>query len=218
VGDSDDLYVPYYNALLQNETFRERVKEIYDTEFVPLLDELMDRGIEELASSIREASAMNLVRWNDLYSTLQIDRQQVVISVNELKTFLEEREAFLKEALNHIADYNLVYVNVGNYYLSSVRIGEQVELPEPESLGITNFVRWINAETGEEFDSTQPITSDIIIKAEVSETVVQVDLIHKIWNNKKKIVYAASLCVFLLAISSFVVLDIRRNGKGAWPV
>jgi hypothetical protein len=60
---SDGYYTPYYNALLKNNIFRKRMEEIYYTEFSPLLEELVDGGIEQLWISINKASEMNTVRW-----------------------------------------------------------------------------------------------------------------------------------------------------------
>jgi hypothetical protein len=206
---------------MRKSIFKDRVTEIYQTEFQPLLDNLIDREISQSQALICEASNMNDIRWAAMRDNINIHINTTVLTAEDLIEYLDKRKNFLDGALDSISDYNNVYVDLVNVwangidYLISVRTGELVKLPEPEFLGITNFVRWINAETGEEFDQTLPITRDIRIQAEVRENNVIVDLIN---NNKSKIYYAASLCMFLFAFGSLLVMDIRRNGKGVWFV
>jgi hypothetical protein len=69
-----------------------------------------------------------------------------------------------------MSDYNLVYINGGDgfYYLISVKTGDVVDIPDAEELGISNFLNWINDETGEIFDASQPITQDIRLYAQTN--------------------------------------------------
>jgi hypothetical protein len=203
-----ERYLPYYNALLQNELFKERVIEIYNAEFVPLIDDLIDNDIEQLGVSIAEASAMNFVRWSELFTSILQEKEiSKYTTADGLREYLRDRKSFLNEALSYISDYCMVYV--GQNYLVSVKSGDLADIPDAQTLGIENFVCWVDDETGEEFDFTQPITHDVKIVAKVRGNA----FINKILRTKTYLFCAVSLFVFLITMCSFILIDIKRSGK-----
>jgi hypothetical protein len=195
-----DYMTPYYSALLQNDVFMERVVEIYFDEFVPLLDELVNGGIEKMQESIKGASVLNSIRWKNLY-TKQITWEYLV-------DFLVKRKEFLNEAINHIMDYNLVYVTNNNYIIS-VKTGELVDLPNAEMIGLMGNLKWIDVDTGEEFDPQSPITDDITISAKGEA----LGFANNLWSYKKYICYGSISVIFCMILCCFAWIDVRRSGK-----
>jgi hypothetical protein len=206
--------VPYYDALLKHEDFRERVIEIYYDEFAPLMEELVDDKVEELGLKINKASDMNYVRWSTSYAISQKNVNNIAYTYADLKDYLEKRLVFLNSAMMDIYDYKMVHIGYNaDYfdYVFSVKAGEVLELPNLENMGITNLEGFVDNETGESFDITQPITENVELR-----TIMKTDsnAISKILQYKTKLMYLGTILFMVLILFGFVLIDIRRGKRG----
>lgn len=145
----------YYSALLKNKTFYKRIQEMYQTDFLPHLNQMLNYDIPFLAKEIEPASSMNYLRWSDMY-----DRSSSTVTTAELiMSYLTERIDFLSDAWLNNVDYCTVQMELvsgGSYYNIGVIKGECLD-----KAYLKDDITWINAVTKEEFDINVPITEDI---------------------------------------------------------
>jgi hypothetical protein len=209
----------WYTALMKKDIFRERVIEIYTTEFIPLLDELLETEMDYLVDLTSYAENMNSIRWKGYLSTIFESRED---AVRAMKNFLEKRIEFLDSAWCDNVTYYTVTVDVGEavpYYYEVEANTAFSQLPNPEELGIEGFVGWYDESTGEEFDEQMLITEDKVIQAQIEETVqgeseAQMIIIQYI-RIHRQILLTLGLCALLgLTGMAFIYLDIKHNRKG----
>jgi len=146
----------YYEALCTNSAFQEQVVEMYKTEFVPILTQLVDSEIDAIADEIKDASQMNSIRWREIYS----QSTSKVPTVDGLKKYMQDRRDFLESAWIEGTEYCTVQIQLtpdDNYYNAAVVKGDYLDA---SYLGNADAV-WLHAENQEEFDITQPIMTDI---------------------------------------------------------
>lgn len=162
---SDSLHSAYYGALYQNESFHDRMVEIYRTEFTPVLQELLNGEIDYLIDFLRDASQANSLRWRSMYDHLPAD---VVHTPSALKDYFSRRIRFLDSAWLD----NRVYCTVqfesspGSAYKNvSVEKGSCLQ----SAYINTETVLWMDTETGELFDFSQPVRNDRILSKYIPE-------------------------------------------------
>ncbi|MDO4175374.1 MAG: CotH kinase family protein, partial [Eubacteriales bacterium] len=201
---------PWFAALCDYTVFYDQVKETYQREFLPKLQELLEQGIEQQYQTIAAASEMNAVRWQS--GTTPQD------AVEQLCTFLTQRIAFLNSAWIDGTVYWTICVQPDNseqYRYYAVEDGGLfADLPDPEELDMTNFVAWYDADTGEEFDPSQPITGDKIIYAVTAEAE-DGEEINEQETDETSAGYLAATGVLILALGVLIFLDCKRNRCGA---
>ena len=140
--------------MYQKEEFSARVAELYQRDFLPLLQELCASGIEAYAAQISPAAQTSEQRWGLGYTAEQS---------RTIRDFLAARMEFLEAYWIRKEEFHQVKVrdsSDGSDGEFAVRPGEQIPcLPEyaPE-MGKWG---WYRAETGEPFDITQPILEDV---------------------------------------------------------
>lgn len=89
----------WYGEVYDNPEFQRLLKEEYEEEFLPVLQELTDTKLSEWEDLLADSARMNFIRWNieDIYSRNSIIRtgDSFEECVESLRTFIEERTAFL---------------------------------------------------------------------------------------------------------------------------
>lgn len=148
-----------FYGLYQKAEFSARVSELYQKDFLPLLRQLYDTGIEAYADYIASSAELTEIRWSQGYKSKR--------SV-QLRDFLGERMAFLNDYWIENEKFHRVRVldtYDGSNGEFAIRPGEKIPiLPEHElDFGIWG---WYRFGTEEPFDVTQPIweDADIIFK------------------------------------------------------
>ena len=138
----------FFYELLQKQAFRDRVEELYRVEFRPILNQLLNGGLEEYAQTTAQAALSNQERWKTL------DPEKMVA---QIEVFLQKRMDFLDDYWIHGQQFFLVQVQQYNrVWAFAVCPGETLEdLPEFEN-GI-----WCRMDTDEIFDKTLPVNSDL---------------------------------------------------------
>lgn len=154
---------PWFYALLQKDVFRERVTELYQTLFQPLLAELLDAGMDRYAAQISQAAAANQLRWSD---------EDMNTHVEKIRTYMTARMDFLNSLWIEQERYCFVQVNnrMGDSFgCFAVRPGELLpEVPEYKSNEQIVFYGWYVFDTDEPFDVTQPVYEDEMIYLKLS--------------------------------------------------
>lgn len=194
----------WYAALYQKETFYRRVTELYESEFRPALQDLLDGKIEKYGSEISAAAAMNRLRWNTKDA-----REETAY----IENYLSQRMAFLDSLWLENEPYCEVYIQVedGVMLCYSVRPGESLpELPEYSSNAWVSYDGWFRTETDEPFDVSQPIWEDtsIYLKYTAAGTADTGED-----GEQTSILRYGPLAVFLVILAWVIIADLRRPGK-----
>ena len=156
----DGMYLPWYYELYQKNEFYTRLKEIYEAEIRPLIQDLIKNRLGDYGARIYSASVTDGIRWGYEQSDIREELEQI-------GAILKHHEVFLTDMWITGTQYHVVRVrpdkSSSGYF--AVKDGESLpDLPEANGLG------WYNAETDEPFDITQPIYEDVSIYVKKPET------------------------------------------------
>ena len=151
-----DISQSWYAALLEQPQFRERMVQLYENEFLPLLDRLLTEDLEKSHAEIAAAASMNQIRWDQSDAREETER---------LRDFLEARMDFLNSLWVENAPYYAVLVvpdaSTGTV-CHMVQPGETIPaLPDYEESW--NVLGWYDAGTEEPFNPAQPIEADTVV-------------------------------------------------------
>lgn len=160
--------MPYYSALYQRKCFRDRVAQLYESEFLPVLYGMIDGGILSLADEISAAADMDVIRWNPEYGWLPSSVQLIGPDPDPqyLADYLQERADFLASVWIDGVDYCSVRVELledsplAGY---TVKSGEKFELYSQLRPLNEDVSAWSIAGTGALFDPDQIITEDLVL-------------------------------------------------------
>lgn len=158
---------PWFYALCQKEMFWDRVTELYQTVFQPLLEDLLNEGISRYAAQIAQAAGMNQIRWSAIDAAAETEG---------IQSYMEERVAFLTGVWFEQEEYYTVLVDLkegsNTAYFAIPPGGYLPELPVFESTADILYHGWYTSDTDKPFDITQPIYEDtqIYLKWSVRET------------------------------------------------
>lgn len=153
----DGLYTPWGHALYQKEEFRQRLEELYRTEFLPAMNDLLECRFEEIVSSMSPAFQQDARRWGYSWGSVQREMEYI-------RTYLKQRTELLSDMWINGTQYYVVQVDPGRqdiYGHMAVKAGEC--LPELFYYQDSRNLGWHVLETDEPFDVTQPIFADVHI-------------------------------------------------------
>lgn len=148
---------PWFYALYEKDVFRERMVETYRMKFRPLLQELLDSGLDQHYAQIAQASAANAMRWT-VPDTAE--------SIEKICSYLQQRIDFFDDLWLEGTPYCMVQIKAGDapWAYFAVRQGEYLPaLPEFENTETTVYHGWYTMDTDKPFDITQPIFEDAAI-------------------------------------------------------
>lgn len=170
--DGTDNVSAYYSVLYRNESFYQRLIEIYRSEFVPVLQEMINHGIDDQISLIQAASTMNGIRWRYMYDEWieEAIANKVVRTQEELKDFFVRRIDFLDNAWLENKDYCTVAFAQragGAHWNISVEKGT---LLETSYMDLEDSV-WTDSQTGMPADFQSPITQDMFVILQTPEEI-----------------------------------------------
>ena len=202
---SETKTIPYSYSLYKNPGFYDRMAAIYESELLPLMEELADTEILRLGEEISAASEMNSIRWRHMFDYWKWRKTDA----GGLADFLRQRLDFLKCVWLEGEIYYSVQVEISqdlNYLNFAVKPGETfTQLSNVTVAGVADPV-WIDSETGEVFDESQPITRDVRLSLvqDISVETTAKDLVL-VWTY---------LGILLAGIGAAVWFDCRsRKGK-----
>ena len=198
---------PYYRALYANESFNSRMRELYRTEFVPVLQQMIDTEIASLSSLICKASQANSIRWRAMYDTVQSWYPYAVRTAEGITDYLSRRVSFLSSAWIGGEDYCTVQFRPAHTSPSwniSLKTGSTLKT---DYLDIVSTV-WIDAETGKPFDFHQPVTKDtLLLKQAEAETSSHYSI------GMGDYITFASIAALLILLTGLAVTDAARRRK-----
>ena len=204
-----NVSLSWYYELYQQESFRERVMELYREACLPLLDVFLEERLEEYITQIEQAAAVNQLRWENL-AACQVSAPEEVESI---RSFMDQRIAFLNELWLEQKSFHWVLIDTDDGHGTlcfAVAPGEQVPYrpeyePAPEILG------WYAAGAQEPFDPEQPIEEDtqiILRRVQPEAAAGQEDAAEDV---EIKIPLKYAPFVFLLGLLGILCLFDRKH-------
>ena len=163
---ADHMYGPeLYSELMEQEEFRTAVFDCFKTVYLPLLETLLEDGIDRYAAQTAASMKMNHVRWQDMDNRYQY-YESYEDNLRYLKFFVEKRMEFLKEVWMDGEVYRTVTLQVEGidwrrFYVKDG--GLLGELPIP-FLNDSLFMGWYRAD-GKKYDPYRPIYEDMTFEA-----------------------------------------------------
>lgn len=136
--------------------FQSRVKELYQTVYRPLVQELLDTGLEAYAAQIQRSASLDQRRWGTVGAAEE---------TAYIRQYLSERLAFLDSVWIENTQYCKVLVMRNDYssaFCHAVLPGERIpSLPSYEESW--DILGWYDASTEQPFDPSQPIYQDTVV-------------------------------------------------------
>ena len=153
---SDFLWSPYYASLYRNSSFYNRMVALYETEFLPVLQQLISTDFDRIVAEIDASSKMDALRWEVTQSS------NFVCTTAGLKSYICDRVDFLNRAWLGNEEFCTVQIKTAEsvpYLTMSVEKGTY-----PKDMQVDFLTsEWMISETGEIFDVSKPITEDVIL-------------------------------------------------------
>ena len=196
----DECYTPWYNLLWKKEKFRDRVIELYQSVCLPELTKLFNEKIADQTKKISDAAKNNALRWGTNWAE----------SVEEMKSFLTKRVAFLNSAWIDGVDYKLITLKgIGQCRFYCVVNGEKCEdLPSPKDFE-SDSATWYYEDTGTVFDAEKAITEDITLSAKQTITESK----NKI--TKTMLIFFSLSALALASLFAIAIVVEIRHQRGA---
>lgn len=205
----------YYSSLYKNLSFRERLKEIYKTHFLPWLNEMNDHLIDDLSESIEKSLYMNNIRWKSLYEYAY--SLGVVMSPSEEnspKNYLLRRTAFLNRAFLDDEEFVSIQFNPTSwkdYQVFSMKKGDYFDIVPSIENG-----EWVIQNSKEPFDLSKPIETDLIIEAKSTQNNEQQKVDSAFALSKLELIVILSVIFISTLFLVFLIIEIykfRRKGS-----
>lgn len=202
----------WYKELWTHEDFAEYVQKLYSSEYLPLLNQLIE-DFPAITRKIEKATNANNIRWTSMYANGQDSMS--------MRQFLSDRVSFLNSLWIDHAEYcEISFDAKGSHGKPIVSMFVPVNssahlIPEPKDVGIEGEFIWYQENSGEPFDYNSIITEDLTlyIKSEIAEeeegsTLPSTNYIIKI------IILIVTIIPFLLLIPGLLWIEYRRNRSG----
>ena len=208
--NSDAIPSSYYSALYANESFYSRMKELYLTEFKPLIKQIIDQEIDYLTGHISNAAQMNSLRWREMYDVVQSLEPGTVHTPMGIKEYLSRRIDFLDSAWLDNTNYCTVRFELSpgaEYWNISIKQGSCLETTYVDIASTT----WINISTGQVVDFSQPIMADMVLTRKQNETSSSDAPDHPLAS--RDYITFLSITVLLVLLIGFVIVDAIHRHK-----
>ena len=191
----------WYSALWKKDVFRERAKALFRTEYLPLLTELAESGIEREAQTIAASSEMNALRWKELFGGKTSEQ-----AVAQMTQFLKRRIAFLRSAWIDGTPYRTITLRhpVKYEYISVLPGTVCTEFPQPQELDLPAKTVWLHADTNKPFDPQSVIDEDVTLVLPPQKKKV----------SRRSLVTAVALAAMASMVAATILSDgLRRRRK-----
>ena len=147
------------HALYHNALYYDTLTKTYEMVFLPLLEELLDSGIDKYYSHIQQSAEMNRIRWNT--NEMESERENI-------RHYIEKRILFLNRIWIDKEDYVIVTIDDLGGKKRSLVIEPGATIPELRAYEDDDtilFYGWYYLGTDMLFDVEKPIYEDLEIEA-----------------------------------------------------
>ena len=173
---SSRFHSVYYAALFSNESFVKRLSEIYEKEFLPVLNDMIDHEIRDTADRIALAARMNQLRW-PVYACDHPEYslwERYINTGDSILYYLKERTAFLTDVLVNKVPYCTVRFELPTKVCWTVSVPcgsvlKNTDVVNEPLYGDIYDKAWHLSGTDTLFDPDTPITEDMVLVAQNSD-------------------------------------------------
>lgn len=159
---------PYFSKLYENPIFYNRMLDIYQREFIPALNDLINNQFDEYTNIILPAAHMDQIRWR---------KSEVEPQLKKLHTYFSQRVDFFNEIWLDNREYVTVEANYCKQ-ITTYAVFKGDTLPElPAAFG----QEWCYADTGIPLDLSKPVYSDMEIKMMVPNSISPEEAVDGSW-------------------------------------
>lgn len=188
----------YYYLLNQREEFRSRVRELLNSEFMPLIEEFCDHRIKEIDGEITQARYLDSLRWN--YS--------IEADAESFADYLKEKSAFLNEYLSDPKRYCIIQIQVDSFYRSFItEKGKTIADAYDIDPSLYTGKEWIDADEGSDFDLHSPIEKNIRLDAKTEETGES----ETVYSWRDFGLFNLLFPVLTVLLMAYLIMKLRRN-------
>lgn len=148
---------PWFYALYQKAEFRTRLVELYEMEFRPTLETLLNSEMQAYSDRVSQSAALDQLRW---------DGDDPAQATAEMLEYMGQRIEFLDALWLQNVPYHQVLLYIHYHVMACYAIPDGGFLPEREVYGGTDTIyyeAWCDAETDQPYDFSQPVTKDKLI-------------------------------------------------------
>ena len=201
----NEININYNYYLLQKPVFFERVREIFEKEFLPIAEEELIKNVTETADLIRTSAEADCMRWKREYKSSEEMIRLIKNRTSFLRKYFADPDRYCKVQIEDSTGYLRDYIVEKGYTIKEV-----ADLDE-SLLDTVLFYR----NSGERFDSEDIIEKDICLvrntKFEqtipvisITETRTEIGLINSVF-----------VVLFMFCFSAIIYIIITRvlNGK-----
>ena len=223
-----------FKALNEDAAFHEKLKEVYETEFRPVITRFLPEAMNTYERQISASHAMDRMRWEGEYFPYYVSRVGSLAGcVDQMQTWVEQRLDCFDKYLTD--DSGLVSVTLSPncdelepevvYY---ARNGQFVYPPKAQYREGYTFAGWYTQD-GQPVDLAAPITEDMVLEARweaaapvaVSGTGVDskspevpAPTSGKTWFDKGIVLCLAVICLYIfLCLVSDILGQISKKRK-----
>lgn len=153
---------PWLYSLYRWEPFYQRMQELYQTQCLPMLEELLAEQIWNYVEEISQSAEMDKIRWAASDGAVLEECENIVSYMSQRMDFLNR--VWLKEEPYYEVQADQSF---GSHYAHYVIFpGETLpELPELKDSEYSIFKGWYYKDTDEPVDPDKPVTEDMEIYA-----------------------------------------------------
>ncbi len=192
---------PWFYNLYKKQDFYSRVVNLYESEFMPLLDDMVNDTLNQYAEQISESVYIDKIRWNN-------NAENFGSQVEYIRTYIKERSDFFKKIWCEDRKYHILKEDRGfnKFYVYHAVLDGEV-LKELQTLQDTEgykFLGWYYKNTDKPFDITIPICEDaeIYAKWQVKST-----------KTASRILKVVPICVFAVIFICLCVVEVKKYRK-----
>lgn len=202
----------YYDALYRNESFYAKVAELYQTQYLPGLQQILDTEIAELEHNIAASVRMNNLRWESMFRYLCESGSIFRTSAQSIREYLQERTAFLSSVWIAGEEYCTIQYKPEEETVFTALSVKPGTILKPEMFGVSEK-RWeyLGKSTG--IDLSHPVTTDLLLVnpayfvVEPEEAMDETETVFETTDA----VAAISLTVLMVLLLMMVIISSKWN-------
>lgn len=150
----------FWYDLYNIKEFKTLVSKVYSKDYLPAIDKILSREIENTVSEIWVSAGMDYYRWDTLEDQKYEREENFDTGYREqieiVRDFLNERSVFLKEIWLENKTYDIITLDPGEGSLSVKYLdaleGRCLNKPRKPQMEGWEFDHWIREDTGEVYD------------------------------------------------------------------
>lgn len=211
-GSKREDYDGLLYLLCRHKGFMKRVKEIYFSQVVPCInDVILEQQFTAVCDEIKSDAALNYIRWGNNISFSE--------EIHNLMMFFPERTRFLNTIWSDDEEYLDVEIDLGLNYrhipIYKVKSGDTVKLLIPERGGNT-FLGWYYKGTYEEFQPNTPIYESIQLEAHWESDSSNTDnktTITIIKHLAKRYIFIVPIGIFAICMLLLIYISMKSDRR-----